>query len=154
MIEKYIKNKIGIIYPATQKNIKTLKKRKKPVFVKYITYDKSKNATKLRPGDFLLLYVSQMNKSITHYSKISSVSFKSCDKIMRYYLYRIQMNKNEFKEYVQDRKNKLLLFLELEKLTELKKQYFANYPITMSGKYVSESDLYCIIGKVGRNDKL
>jgi len=142
-----INSTIGIVYPLRQENIDLLKKRKHPVYVKYISHTGSRNPTRLKKGDFLLLYLSGKDKSVTYYSEISSLSFKTPDEIMTYHLDRIQMHEDEFMEYVRDRKNKVLLFLELENLIELEKPYYVDYPITMAGKYVSKPELYRIIGR-------
>jgi hypothetical protein len=140
-----INDTMGVIYPIRQKNIGLLRKRKHPIYVKYLPHAGSQNSTRLKKGDFLFLYLSRKDKSVICYSKISSVSFKTPGEIMTRHLNEIQLNKDEFIEYVKDRKNKLLLFLELESLIELDKPYYLDYPITMAGKYVSKSELCKII---------
>jgi hypothetical protein len=147
MFGEDVRGAIGIIYPVIQENIEILKKRERPVYVKYLTHTKSKNPTRLRKGDFLLLYLSREDKTIRWYSEILSVSFKMPDDIIAHHLDRIQMHENEYMRYVQERRNKPLLFLELKRLVELERPYSVHYPITMAGRYVPNSEYRSIIGR-------
>ena len=129
-----------------QSNYDILKERKDPVYVKYITHSRSKNPTKLQKGHFLLLYISKKNKSIVGYAKIKDVSLKMPAEIKQNYLNRIQMQREEFNEYILDRDSKGLIFLELEEIVELEKPVLVGYPITMAGRYVSIEEKKRLVG--------
>ena len=139
-------NKIGgVIYPLNENNYVLLKQRKKPIFIKFLPHSNSKNPTKLCPGNYLLFYLSKQNKSIIGYSKINDIFFKTPTEINQQYIDEIQMDKIEFERYVKNRENKPLMVLILDRIIDFKKKISIDYPITMTGKYISKDELKCFI---------
>ncbi|MDO9538173.1 MAG: DUF365 domain-containing protein, partial [Thermoplasmata archaeon] len=128
----------GIIYPIMQNNFTILMTRTNPVYVKFITHTKSKKPTKLQKENYLLFYLSKNDKSIIGYSKIQKISFEQPHDILNNFINRIQMNECEFSAYIQGRKSKQLIVLELEKIYKLKKRVIISFPMTMAGRYVSK----------------
>jgi len=137
---------IGIIYPLMQSNFNIFKKRRKPLYIKFLTHSKSKNPTKLQKGHYLLLYLSRRNKAIAGYAKIKKVSFRKVFEVQQKYINRIQMGRKEFDEYVFRRESKHLILLELNEIIELKKSVVVDYPITMAGRYVSFDEIKHLLG--------
>lgn len=128
----------GVIYPIRRKNYDLLRDRNAPIFVKFLGRTDSKNPTKLRSDHFLLLYLSKSNKSIIAYSQIKSISFKKPHEILKHNIKNIQMEKDDFCKYIQNRENKSLILLELKKLFELDNPVAVEQPITMTGRYISK----------------
>jgi hypothetical protein len=135
------KKVIGIIYPLHNHNFDRLKKKKNPVYVKYLTHVNSRHATKIHEGDFLFFYRSGGDKSIIGFSKIVKISFKTPLDIEQHYLDRIQMEKNEFEKYISNRKSKPLIFLELKEILKFEKPANIDFRMTMVGKYISIDEI-------------
>ncbi len=131
----------GIIYPLNENNYNNLKKREKPIYVKFLTHTNSKNPTKLQKGHYLLFYISNSTKSVAGYSQIVDILFKLPIEIKKNFINQIQMDKNEFTSYIKDREAKPLIILVLNKIIDLKKEKHVSYPITMTGKYLLTNEL-------------
>ena len=127
-------------------NFNLLKKRKTPVYVKYITHPGSKNATRLKKEHYLLFYLSRMDKSIVGYTKIKNISYKMPEEIKADQLNKIQMEKKEFDAYSSDRQSKPLLFLELDRIVTLENPVKMEKPMTMAGQYVSIKGIKQLLG--------
>jgi len=134
----------GAIFPVMIKNLNLLKKKAAPVYVKYIAKVGSKRSTKLQKGHYLLFYLSKANKSIVAYAKIRSVSFANPSEVKKN-IDRIQMDEKEFSNYIKNREEKPLMFLELEKVVPLPEPVLIDYPITMTGRYISTKDIIHLI---------
>jgi len=130
----------GIIYPLNDHNFNILKKREKPVYVKYPSRA-GKHPTKLKQGHLLFFYLSRKDKSIIGYSKIKEVSIKTPQEVLQHYTRSMQMNDDEFNKYTIKRKDKKLLVLMLDDIVELEKNITIDYPITMAGKYISTDEM-------------
>lgn len=137
---------VGVIYSLRDHNYDLLKKRKSPVYIKYIPYAYSKKPTKLCKGHSLFFYISGKEKTIFGYSKIKEVTFCLPAEIKRNYMDRIQMTDKEFSKYVLQRDSKSLLTLELDDIIDLQDKVRVPYPITMGGKYVSLDDVKNLLG--------
>ena len=137
---------VGIIYSLRENNYDYLKKRKSPIYIKYIPHADSKNPTKLCKGHRLFFYISGKEKTIAGYSKIRKVAFCLPEEIRQNYMDRIQMTSDEFITYVSQRDSKSLLTLELENIIELQNEVRVPYPITMGGKYLSSNAVKNLLG--------
>jgi len=137
---------VGIIYSLKEHNYNYLKKRKSPIYIKYIIHGDSKNPTKLCKGHILFFYISSKEKTVVGYSKIREVTFCLPREIKQSYMDRIQMTDDEFNQYVSQRDSKLLLTLELDDIIDLQDKVRVPYPITMGGKYLSLDDVKNLLG--------
>jgi len=122
----------GIIYPIPQEDYDTLKSRKNPIYIKFL----SKNSTELKIGHILIFYLSRKNKTLIGYSKIINVYFKSPLDILKYHKDNTQMKEEKIIEYIHTRENKNILVLELDEIKDFDIPIKIDYPITMMGKYV------------------
>jgi hypothetical protein len=141
----------GVIFPIRRINYNILKKRNNPIFIKFLTHSDSKNPTKLQSDHFLLLYLSKSNKSIIAYSQIKRITFKKPLEVLKYHLDDIQMEKEEFSKYIQNRENKSLVLLELKKISELDNPVPVDQPITMAGMYVSKNSFDTLKKRISIN---
>ena len=116
-----------------------------PIFIKYLTHATSKYPTKLVNGDILFFYLSGENKVIVGFSRIEEICMELPTYVKNEYLNRIQMNESELNNYIKDREVKPLLILKLNKIIELTPPISINFPITMTGKYVYETDMKSLI---------
>lgn len=131
----------GVIYPLMRKNFNLLRKKRNPIYIKYITHTASKYPTRLIKGNFLLFYLSGENKSVVGYSKIIDIGFDLPSFVKEHFLDRIQMKEQEFDNYIKYRETKPLLILQLDEIKELSKSVVLPFSITMTGKYIYESDI-------------
>lgn len=139
----------GVIYPLMYENFILLKSRKNPVYIKYPART-LKKASPLKKGNILLLYQSKANKSIIAFGIIKNVSLKLPDEIKSKYLDKIQMEKDQFNNYISGRESKELLFIELDKIIEFNKPVISSRPITMAGLLIDKNE----VNKIMRNGKV
>ena len=118
-----------------------LKQRQSPIYVKFLPHSNPKNPTKLQKGHYLLFYISNSSKSIAGYSQIVDILFKSPIEIKQNFITHIQMDETEFTNYIEERENKPMIMLFLRNIIELKKEIPIGYPITMTGKYLTNDGL-------------
>lgn len=135
------KNEVnGVIYPIRNHNYKRLLTKSNPIYVKYIPHSNSKNATRLQIGNYIFFYLSKGDKLIIGYSKIKKITFKTSEELIKSSINQIQMDKEEFIHYIQNREEKELLVLELKKIMSLTNSINSPYPISMAGRYVSKEE--------------
>lgn len=130
----------GVVFPLKERNLHLLKKRKNPVFVKYMGQSNLKNPRSKR-GDFLFFYISCKDKAITHYSKIEEAMHLKPNEVKKRYMSKIQMKEEEFEKYIEFREEKLMLVLTLNEIHKLNKKIKLKYPITMAGKHINSDEV-------------
>jgi hypothetical protein len=131
----------GVIYPLNKSNFILLQHRKNPMYVKYIIHTNSKKPTTLVKGNFLFFYISKANKSIVGYSKINEITFKNYMEIKKDFIENIQMRQEDFDKYSFKRENKPLICLKLDTIIEFNQAVTINFPMTMTGKYVTKDKI-------------
>jgi len=134
----------GVVFPITEKHLELLKKRKNPIYVKYLAHSKS---TVLKEGNSVLFYVARSKKYVSSYSKIKKINFLKPEEIICKELSRIQMNREDFEKYTSNRKEKPLIILELDDIKDFNPPIILDFPITMTGKNLTKEELDRIIKK-------
>ena len=112
--------------------------KKKEVFVKFLTHP-TKN-TRIKETMNLIIYVSNLNKSVIGEAVIKKIEFLKCDELIKKYKNKVFLNSEELKDYVSEREEKPLLVLTLKNIKRYNKEKILNYPITMSGKYITKEE--------------
>ena len=136
---------IGVIYPIRTKNYTRLKSVQSPVFIKYLQHFNNKNPTKLKNGHYIIFYLSKKDKKVIGYSQIKNIVFKLPEEIIKEDANNMQMEINEFNEYIKNRESKKLLILELDKIIDIINPKIISSGITMTGKYIKKDEFDYII---------
>jgi len=131
----------GVIYPLSEVFINRLLHEDKTVFVKYLTYEK----TKLTEKNKILFYRTKSDKKIIGEGIISSIEFLLPNELYDIYKDKIMLTKKELDEYVGSRKSKKMLVLNLKNIKSYDKPIPSVYKITMAGKYISAKEYLRII---------
>lgn len=135
---KMNKKTIGVIYAIPEKVANRIFNEKKDIFVKFLP--KRVRTLKLKLKSKFLIYASKSNKRVIGEATIKNIEFMDVEEVLKKYDNRIFLNKKELEEYSLFREDRPLLVLTLYKIKKYELERYSDHPITMGGKYLTQSE--------------
>ncbi|MFH1358261.1 MAG: DUF365 domain-containing protein [archaeon] len=128
----------GVIFSLPKDLANRIFNNHKSVFVKFLTHP-TKN-TRIKENMKLIIYVSNLNKSVIGEAIIKKVEFLKYNELIKEHKKEIFLSTRELKDYASKREEKPLLVLILNEIKKYNKEKRLNYPITMSGRYITKEE--------------
>lgn len=126
----------AMIYPVPKNLIDRILIDKKPVFVKFVSYEKIHAS--IASSKKIVFYVSRSNKEIVGEAQILSVELMNKEEVVSKYTEELFITREELEKYTKERINKKMLVFKLGEIVKYSQPKYVNYPITMVGINLSK----------------
>lgn len=137
----------GVIYPLPYEVAMNIFKKKKNIFVKYLTHEPTKRTEiLLKNGMKLFIYSSKSNKSIIGEAVIEAISFMNLFEILSKFKEDLFITESELRKYSEGREHKKAQVLKIKDIILYNREKPINKPITMTGIYVTNQNKKELLG--------
>lgn len=137
----------GVIYPVSYNFAMNIFKKKKNIFVKYLTHEPTKKTEVfLRKGMKLFIYISKSNKSVIGEAVIDEIYFMNFLEILSKFKSKLFISESELRKYSEGREHKNAQVLKIKDVVLYHKEKPVKKPITMTGIYLTNQNKKSILG--------
>ena len=137
---------IGAIFPVPYYIADRMFEYRKEIFAKFTKMNK------LKPGHKILFYASHRVNGIIGEAQVEKVEFLTPSEIIEKYSDKLFLNSQEFEEYASKRYTgkglPKMLVISLTKFKKYKKVVRPKDMVTVSGRYLKESEFNYIKGQI------